>query len=133
MAKDVINKLLSCYEKACNAILQAFSKKYGVEVDEHSWVLDDVASGVICVNEEFYMNLEEIILMLKEDISFDVYLAYWDYCLTTNYLGLETMNFKSWVHGAPRYSKEALDKIKALREELEELADKSVDEVNGMY
>lgn len=115
-------KLIKDYEEACNNIVKAFSKRYEVYCDTSDWVAEKVG-GTICINEEFYLSIEEMILMFKTNISWDEYLRYWDYSYDCATLGLTNMNLESWIKGAPCHSKEIRDKIRKMREELNELID----------
>ena len=113
-------KLIKDYETACNNIVQAFAKRYEVSCDTSDWVAEKVG-GTICVNEEFYLSIEEMILMFKTNISWDEYLRYWDYSYDCATLGLTDMNLASWIAGAPRHSQELRDKIRKMQEELNDL------------
>lgn len=57
-------------------------------------------------------------------------IEWYDYNCEGGMLGLNTINLKSWLMGAPRASKEAIAEIKARRKELEELI-KNQNEKNG--
>lgn len=116
----MVKGLEQAYVKACNDYIQAFAKHYDVTVDNDDWVAGDVG-GTICINDEFFLNMEEIRFMLKNNMSWEAFLDWWDYCLDCHYLGLDSMNLRSWFKGAPRHTKEARDKIRKAKKELEDL------------
>jgi hypothetical protein len=61
--------------------------------------------------------------MLNNNIAFDEWLRWYDYCLDAHSLGLDTPNFTSWCKGCPRLTKEQIQNIKEKRQELKELID----------
>lgn len=119
MVHDYIND----YEVACNNLVAFFAERYDVSVGAGDWVAGVVGSTV-CINEEFYVNMEDIVLMLKNDVSWSDFLECWDYNMDASYLGLNSINLRSWIMGAPRLSKEQIDGLKGKRKELEDLVKK---------
>ena len=119
MDKIELNELNNRYEEACNDILQAFSKTYDVQVDAQDWVAGQTGT-VACVNEEFYINMDDILFMLNNDVEWNTFLAWWDYCLDCSMLGLNDINLQSWCKGAPRYSQESIDRLKSMRKDLDD-------------
>lgn len=117
MNKEKIKELVKRYEKACNDILRAFSETYDVYVDSEDWVAGQVGTTV-CVNEEYYLNMEDLLLMLNNGVGFDEFLRWWDYSLECSMLELPSPNLRSWLKGCPTYTHEELDKIKEKQEEV---------------
>ena len=126
MDKDKIKQLNKAYEKACNDILKAFAEKYEVQVDEQDWVAGDVGGIVGLCQSEYFLNFEDLLYMLNNNIPFDEFLKWWDYCAEVGVLGLKGMNFKSWIKGAPRYKREQLDRLQALHKEIDELTEETI-------
>ena len=118
------------YKDACNNILAEFAEKYEVQVDSDCWVAGDVGT-VACINEEFYLNMEDIILMLEMDVSFDEMLMWWDYNMDVSLLGLNSINLRSWLNGAPRYKPEQIERLKSLRKEIEELTEEALEGIEN--
>lgn len=121
MNKAHLDLLKKNYKDACNAFLKAFSDKYEVCVDEQDWVAGDVG-GIVGVNDEFYINMEDIILMLDKDISWEEFLEWWDYCMDVALVGIvDSPNLKSWhmgYHG--KISKEELKRLVKRQKDFEE-------------
>ena len=117
------NEVLENYNNACNDVVKAFSERYEVNVSEEDWVAGEVG-GAICINEEFFVGMEILIIMLKNNVPWEEFLRWWDYNMDANLLGLNTINFVSWLTGAPRLSKEQLDGLKEKRKELTDLVEK---------
>lgn len=118
-----VNSYILNYEKSCNELVLFFAQKYELSVSKEGWVAG-VVGGTICVNDEFYLNMEDIVLMLKEDISWTAFLEWWDYNMDAHYLGLNAINLRSWIKGAPRLTKEQIEGLKGKRKELDELVEK---------
>lgn len=123
-----IEKAINDYKTACNAVINVFSKKYEVSVTEEDWVAG-VVGGKVCINDEFYIDMEDVILMLTKDVSWNEFLRWWDYNIDANYLGIRFVNLVSWLKGAPRLSREQLDNLKEKRQEL----DKLIEDANEKY
>ena len=130
MANKQFNKLVKAYEKACNDIVALFCKTYEVSASEQDWVANEVG-GTICFDEEFFLNMDDIILMLKKEASWTDFLKWWDYNLDVGSLNLNPINLRSWLRGAPKYNPESLDRIKKLHEEIDELTKNALDELES--
>lgn len=116
-------KAIDDYKDACNNIIALFAEHYEVSVGKDDWVGGEVGS-TICINEEFYLGMEDIILMLYKDVSWDEFLRWWDYNLDAHFLGLNSINLRSWLMGAPRLTDEQINGLKEKRKELQDLVDK---------
>lgn len=114
---DRFSELEKAYKDACNNIIKEFSEVYEVFVDDSDWVAGDVGE-TICVNETYYINFSDICLMLRKHVPFDEYIRYWDYSYDCSFLGLNSMNFRSWVLGAPRIPNESIEKLKKMKEDI---------------
>ena len=111
------------YEDACNALIDFFAETYDVSVSKEDWVAGVIGS-TICINEEYFVNMEDVVLMLRKEIAWDTFLEWWDYNMDASFLGLNLINLRSWVMGAPRLSKEQINGLKGRRKELEDLVEK---------
>ena len=109
------------YEKACNEILKAFCSTYELQYEENAWVAGDV--GTIAEVGDYYIDFQDMKYMLDNDIAFEEWLRWYDYCLDAHDLGLDTPHFTSWHKGCSRLTKEQIQGIKDKRRELEELID----------
>lgn len=111
------------YEAACNNVVEVFSEKYEVSVSRFDWVGGTIG-GIISINDEFFLNMEDMVLMLRNDIPWSAFIEWWDYNTDAHYLGINSINLRSWVMGAPRLSKEQIEGLKEKKQELQDLVDK---------
>lgn len=128
MNKAHLDLLKKNYKDACNAFLKSFSDTYDVYVDEQDWVAGDVGT-VVCINDEFYVSLDDIIYMLDNDVSWNEFLQWWDYCMNTALLGFnDSPNLKSWHKGCPRkIDKETMERLLKMKRDL----DAEVERINS--
>ena len=63
----------------------------------------------------------------------DEFLKWYDYCLEAAEFGLTTPNYKSWVKGCPRTSKESFDNLRAIKHNLERAIEIEKNLRNGNY
>ena len=121
MNKAHIKLLKENYENACNEYLKAFCYQYELQFEEDAWVAGDV--GTIALIGDYYIDFQNMMYMLDNDIAFEEWLRWYDYCLDAHDLGLNTPNFPSWHKGCPRLTEEQIQEIKDKRRELKELID----------
>lgn len=131
MDKNKLNELNKAYEKACNDILKAFAEEYEIQVDEQDWIGGDVGGLVGLCQSEYVIGFDVLLYMLNNNIPFTEFLKWWDYSEEVGILGLKGMNFKSWIKGAPRYKREQLDRLQALRKEIDELTEETIKDLEG--
>lgn len=110
------------YEETCNQLVSHFCWHYDLnEFDpEMDWI-GDVPGSTACINEEYYISMEDIVFMLRNDLSWDEFLEWYDYCADVASLDLHPINLRAWVKGAPRYDAKALERLHELHHEIDEL------------
>lgn len=111
------------YVRGCNACLQLFCEKHGYDYEDAkaSWVGNEVG-GIVCVND-YFVDMQTIIDDVDLATTEDEFLKWYDYCLEASEFGLPTPNYKSWVKGCPRTSKESFDNLRAIKHNLERAID----------
>jgi len=127
-------KLFKDYENACTAIAEAFlNKQFGEEgeppitVDDFNYWWIDVGGALSCGGEQCY-SFSDILTDLKEDAPKGEIDKYNEWVLRCTELGIEPKcNYRSWLHGAPHITDEALDRLEKMKRELEE----AIKETNG--
>lgn len=109
------------YENSCNNYLIALLEAWEYDSEETSingwWVGDDVG-GIFCLNDNTFINMEEIIYCVDNDIDEETYDDYCNYNLKCAEYGFDQMNLKSFINGAPRIDEEAFSKLDGMKEEL---------------
>lgn len=115
-----IEATIKKYQDACNDVVRLFADKYDVCVSQSDWVAGEIG-GTICVNDEFYLPMDEIILMLTRNVEWSEFLRYWDYNMDAYYLGINTIKMKAWIDGAPRLNNEQIENLKERKAELDGL------------
>lgn len=118
-------QLIADYEKAINAIANAFLAKQNdadyeppMTVDDGNvyWAADDVG-GVLCIGDTYFYEFADILTSMKEAAPAGEIDRFYDYFIDCRILGLSTMNFHAWLHGAPRFTDEQIETAKKLRKE----------------
>lgn len=56
---------------------------------------------------------------------------WYDYCQEVTEFHFESMNFQSWLRGAPRVSQQVLDRLRALKAELNDCIQEEKERING--
>ena len=123
-------ELRLAYEVACTNYLSAFMKQYDLTCDPEPWVGNEI--GTIAEVGDYFFGFDDIRRGVDEDVKWQDLIEWYDYNCEGGMLGLNQINLKSWLMGAPRASKEAIAEIKARRKELEELI-KQQNEKNGGF
>lgn len=91
-----------------------FSPAYGY------WIADDNA-GIYCYEDCFTITLSDIIFCVENEVSYDKYMEWIDYCTQAHEFGFDEPNLLSWLNGCPRVPQESFDKLHNMRENLESL------------
>ena len=109
MAKD-IKQIDEMYTNACEEYLQAFCEHYEQQYEKDSWVARQ--AGTVCCVSGYYISMEDMRYMMLNNITWNTFLEWYDYCMDMFYLNFHTVNLQSWCKGCPRYTKEKIEKLK---------------------
>jgi len=110
------------YENACNAYLEAFCKKHGFDRADSYWIGD--RTGEIADVADYCADMSTIIDDIELDVPEEEFLEWYDYCTEMHFLGAETApNFRSWVKGCPRRSKEEIEELRRLHQNVADAKD----------
>lgn len=106
------------YNLGCIEYLRLFCEKheFGYEDVEDAWVGNEVG-GVACVGD-YFVDMGVIIADIEMDAPEDEFIKWYDYSLVANEFGLNVPNFKSWVKGCPRTSEETIERLRKLKQDL---------------
>ena len=118
------------YEHICNRYLVEFANKYDLSLEPDAWVGGDV--GTVAYVSDYYFGFDDIRRCVDEDVKWKDLIEWYDYNCEVSILGLTTINLKSWLMGAPRATKEEIERIKSLRNEIDDIV-KNANEKNGGF
>lgn len=122
MTKAHLRLLRENYENACNAYLLALANmwEWDCSGDYGFWIADEVG-GVYSYGDSLFIDMEDIIYCVENNISEDAYYEWQEYCVWANNFNQNVPNLKSWCMGCPRVDKATQEKLTAMRNELNEL------------
>ena len=123
-------ELRLAYEAAVTNYLSAFMKQYDLSCDPEPWVGNEI--GTIAEVGDYFFGFDDIKRCVDEDVKWEDLIEWYDYNCEGGMLGLNQINLKSWLMGAPRVNQMRIEEIKAKRKELEELIEETKKE-NGGY
>ena len=110
--------LQSVYKTACDNYLEAFAEKHGFDPSDCEWVANQ--PGGVAMVGDYYVDMQTILTDIDKDAPEEAWLGWYDYQLEVQMLELpKQCNFRSWIHGCPRYSEETLARFRALHNEVE--------------
>lgn len=126
--KEETRRLLAIYGASADMVAEAFARKqFCGEGDpavtfegnpDMFWVADD-PGGVLCFGDYSY-GFGDILTDLREDAPAGEIDRYNDYVLRCMDNGLRFINYRSWLHGAPRHSEEDFGKLEWIRQRMGE-------------
>lgn len=125
MTQETKTTLRKRYDKAVNAYRKAFCSQFGID-EAYSWFVGDDTTGVLCYNDEGFVNVSDMIYCVDNGVTSDEYERWSDYNIKAKEYGFSFINLPSWHKGAPHVSEETFDKLKSLRDEFTEI-------VNGEF
>ena len=106
------------YEKGCNTYLLALANAWEWDCKAYGyWVADEVG-GVFSYGESIFINMDDIVYCVENDIQEKEYVEHQDYNVRANEFGFDLINLQSWHKGAPRVSDETFKKFEAMKRDL---------------
>ena len=123
-------ELILAYEVACTRYLAAFMEKYDLSCDPEPWVGNEV--GTIAEVGDYFFDFQDIKRCVDEDVKWKDLIEWYDYTMEAVPLGFNNINLKSWLMGAPRATKEEIERIKSLHNEIDDIV-KNANEKSGGF
>ena len=122
MTKGHLKMLKEDYEKGCNQYLLALLNIW--ELDSHYgfWVGYEVGE-VYCYGDNIYMDMQQIIFCVENNVSEEKFMEYLDYCLKCKEYNFNIPNLPSYFKGCPTIPKETFDKLDAMKADLNKCID----------
>lgn len=93
-----------------------FADEEGVRPDS-LWIGGE-SGGMLEVNDYFF-GFDDIRYIVDNNLPYDVFVSWYDYCLTVGGLNINTPNLKSWHHGCPRLNDEQIANIIKIKQNFE--------------
>ena len=92
------------YAKVCNAYRKLLCEHFDIDFDNSFWVGGDV--GRVLELNDYYVNFDDVIYLVDNNISFDVFSEWYDYNIRLKSIDFDivTPNLKKWCMGCPRNS-----------------------------
>jgi hypothetical protein len=112
------------YNLGCIEYLRLFCVKHDFDYEDakDAWVGNEV--GGITYICDYFVGMETIIDDIELNAPELEFIEWYNYCLDANEFGLAVPNFKSWVKGCPRTSKETFDHFRKLKQDLNDCINK---------
>lgn len=118
MASAAVKRMLKeNYEKGCNGYLVELLNMWELDACYGFWVRDEVG-GTYCYGDSIYLNMDEIIYCVVNDIKELEYQEYLDYNVMANEYNFNTLSLESWHLGAPRVPRETFDRLRKMKQDL---------------
>lgn len=106
------------FADACEKYLQAFCKNYQMCYEKDAWVADKV--GTIACVCDYYFDFSVIKYCVDNELTdFNELMSWYDYTINCTQLAISVPNFESWHKGCPRVSNDKLEKLLAMKSNLE--------------
>lgn len=116
--KKEIEELIGKYNSSCESILKKFCETYELPYYKDAWTAEDV--GTVASVGDYFIDLQDMIYMLANDISLDEYLRWYDYNIRANEFNFNLINLRSWHRGAPRVQDETFERLEKMKKDLED-------------
>lgn len=107
------------FARACEEYLKALCLMFELPYERDAWVGNDV--GTVASVGDYFFNMDEIRYIVDNNLTFDEYLQYYDYCLVACEYGITTPNFESWHKKCPRATKEDFANLRKAKENFDNL------------
>ena len=110
-------RLRVCYEESCNNYVKYLLKAWDLSEHYGYWVADEIG-GVYAYGDDLFINMDDIIFCVENDVTEQQYREFLEYCTTANEFGYNTPNLKSWMAGCPRVSKDTFERLRELKDNI---------------
>lgn len=103
------------YEKGCNTYLLALLNAWELDGHYGYWIGDEIG-GVYSYGESIFINMEDIVFCVENDIDENEYMEWQEYNVEANEFGFDFINLKSWHMGCPRVTRETFDRLRKMKQ-----------------
>lgn len=125
ISKAMLRVLREDYEKACNGYLVTLLNMWELYASYGFWVSDEVGGVYSYGDTGLYLNMDDIIYVVENNISEQSYQEWLDYCVLASEFNQTVPNLRAWHHGFPRVDEATQKKLSEMRYELDRLIEKT--------
>lgn len=118
MTDGTLQTIKNDFERVAQLYTKQFCKLFELDEDNGWWVADEIG-GVYCNGDLFMIAFAEMKIVVDNQIQYDAYMEYVEYCEWANEFGQPAPNLHSWMMGCPRHSKESMQRLRDLKREFE--------------
>lgn len=130
MVSDAVKRMLKeNYEKACNGYLVELLNMWEYDSYYGFWVRDEVG-GTYCYGDSIYLNMDEIIYCVVNDITEHEYQEYLEYNVTAIEFNFKPLSLESWHNNAPRVPQSTFDRLRKLKQDLADAVEEEKERLN---
>jgi hypothetical protein len=104
------------YEKACNAYVGMLAEMWEWDTKSYGYWVGDEVDGIYSYGEFVFIDMQDIIFCVENNINASEYEEWQEYCLFANEYKQNVPNLKAWHKGCPRLSKDAQKHLVSLKE-----------------
>ena len=116
--KELLRK---AYNDVCNRYLTTLLQSWGLETDSYGFWVSDEIGGVYCYGDSLFLNMDDILYIVDNDITQTQYQEYIEYAMWADKYGFTSPNLKSFVKGCPIIPVETREKLDEQKRMLDEL------------
>jgi len=117
---EQIKKLRKDFEKAVAGYVAAFLKQFEIDKFYCYWVGDRIGVDLFCFNDQYAVNLDQMIYIVEEGVTYEEFVEWEDYCTKCHEYNLPIMNLESWHKGCPRIPQSTFDRLDGLKKDLDD-------------
>ena len=125
ISKAILRALREDYEKACNGYLVTLLNMWELDASYGFWVSDEVGGTYSYGDTGLYLNMDDMIYVVENNISEQSYREWLDYCVWAEEFNQTVPNLRAWHHGFPRVDEATQKKLSEMRYELDRLIEKT--------
>lgn len=107
------------FELTAQGYVKLLCKMWHLDESYGYWVADEIG-GVWCYGDtHFVVTYDDLRVLVEQDVTFDVFNEYDEYCSWAIEFGQIEPNLSAWLNGCPRHSKATMERIKAMKVNLD--------------
>ena len=121
----MLRALREDYEKACNGYLVTLLNMWELDASYGFWVSDEVGGVYSYGDTGLFLNMDDMIYVVENNISEQSYKEWLDYCVWASEFNQTVPNLSAWHHGFPRVDEATQKKLSDMKRELNKLIEET--------